>query len=111
MTTENAENSGAAMSKLKSGSIASSSSGQSAIDQAGFNEKMTKLRNELELLQVLFVFFYLLDRLRVEDPKKKSAIRCNSITLQFPVPSCPTRTKLVWNGKGTVTQLRGRRRE
>ena len=75
MTTENAENSGAAMSKLKSGSIASSSSGQSAIDQAGFNEKMTKLRNELELLQVLFVFFYLLDRLRVEDPKKKLAIR------------------------------------
>ena len=50
MTTENAENSGAAMSKLRSASVASS--GQAAIDQAGFNEKMTKLRTELELLQV-----------------------------------------------------------
>ena len=68
MTTENAENSGAAMSKLKSGSIASSSSGQSAIDQAGFNEKMTKLRNELELLQVLIVIFYRL-ALRMDRSK------------------------------------------
>ena len=51
-STENAENSGAAMSKLRSSSLASTSTTASSIDQAGFNEKMQKLRNELELLQV-----------------------------------------------------------